>query len=134
MTRYNDLLVSASDVNALARVVNDRRRSSPLESAAADALADALSDARTVAHGELPRDRVAINSVVAYLEEPNGVRRTVALVLPHHSNPSEGRVSVLSPVGRALLGRKPGSTASISVPGGKALKIRVLEIERGGTS
>jgi len=37
---------------------------------------------------------------------------------------------VLSPVGRALLGRRIGSVASIGVPGGRALNIRVLGIER----
>ncbi|MGQ0655792.1 MAG: GreA/GreB family elongation factor [Betaproteobacteria bacterium] len=129
----NDLLVSASDANALARLVTDARRVDRLEAEAAEALADALSDARTVPHERLPADRVAMNSVVAYREE-GGVQRTVALVLPVDANPSEGRVSVLSPVGRALLGRRSGSTASICVPGGRALKIRVLEIERGGAS
>jgi regulator of nucleoside diphosphate kinase len=70
-----------------------------------------------------------MNSRVSYREEPSGERRTVALVRPNEAAPSHGRISVLSPVGRALLGRRSGAVVSISVPGGRALTIRVLEIE-----
>ena len=130
MTSYNDLLVSASDAEALASVVGDRRRTDRFEAAAADALAEVLMDARMVAHDRLPLDRVSMNSKVAYREEPSGERRNIAIVHPADANPSDGRISVLSPVGRALLGRKAGSVASISVPGGRALNVRVLDVER----
>jgi regulator of nucleoside diphosphate kinase len=129
MTSYNDLLVSARDVESLAVLVGDRRRADRFEADAADALADVLMDARTVAHERLPADRVAMNLRVTYREEPGGERRTVALVHPGEAAPSRGRISVLSPVGRALLGRRAGSIATISIPGGRALKVRVLEIE-----
>ena len=86
--------------------------------------------ARMVPHDRLPADRVAMNSSVAYREEPDGELRCIAVVHPNDANPSVGRVSVLSPVGRALLGRKVGSMATIHVPGGRALKIRVLEVHR----
>lgn len=74
-----------------------------------------------------------MNSRVSYREEPGGGRRTVALVHPNEAAPAHGRISVLSPVGRALLGRQAGSVASIGVPGGRALTLRVLEIEPART-
>jgi len=129
MATYNELLVSARDVDALASLVGDRRRNDRFEAEAADALADALMDARRVPHDRLPADRVSMNSRVAYREEPDGERRTVAIVHPSAADPSAGRISVLSPVGRALLGRQSGSVASIAVPGGRALMVRVLEVE-----
>ena len=134
MASYNDLLVSARDAESLAPLVGDRRRPDRFEADAADALADVLMDARMVAHDRLPADRVAMNSLVSYREEPGGERRTVALVHPNEAAPSHGRISVLSPVGRALLGRRAGSAASISVPGGRALTIHVLAIESARTS
>jgi regulator of nucleoside diphosphate kinase len=129
MTNYNDLLVSASDAEVLAPLLSNRHRSGRLEASAADALADVLIDARMVPHDRLPADRVAMNARVAYREEPGGQSRTVALVHPNEAAPSEGRISVLSPVGRALLGRRAGSVASLSVPGGRALTIRVVAVE-----
>lgn len=130
MTSTNELLVSALDAEALAPIVGDRRRTDRFEAAAADALADVLMDARMVPHDRLPADRVAINSRVTYCTEPRGEPRTVTLVHPDDANASEGRISVLSPAGRALLGRNPGAVSSIGVPGGRAMAIRVLEVER----
>ena len=130
MASYNELLVSARDAEALAAVVGDRRRTDRFEADAADALAGVLMDAQMVPHERLPQDRVAMNSRVAYRVEPGGARRSVALVHPTEAAPSDGRISVLSPVGRALLGRRAGSVATISIPGGRALTIRVLEVER----
>ena len=130
MSNYNDLLVSASDAEALASLVGNRHRADRLEADAADALAEVLMDARMVAHDRLPADRVAMNSRVAYREEPGGESRSVALVHPGEVDLANGRISVLSPVGRALLGRKPGSVTSISVPGGRSLRIRVLDVEQ----
>lgn len=130
MTNFNDLLVSARDAEALAPIVGDRRRTDRFEADAADALADVLMDARMVPHDRLPADRVAINSRVTYREEPRGEPRTVMLVHPSNANATEGRISVLSPVGRALLGRKPGAVSSTGVPGGRAVTIRVLAAQR----
>ena len=130
MISYNELLVSSRDAEALAPIVGDRRRTDRYEADAADALADVLMDARMVPHERLPADRVAINSRVTYREEPCGEPRTVVLVHPSDANATEGRISVLSPVGRALLGRKPGALSSTGVPGGRAMTIRVLTAER----
>ena len=130
MTYNHDLLVSASDAETLATLVGDRRRADRFEAAAADALAEALMEARMVDHDRLPLDRVSMNSRVAYREEPDGERRSIAIVHPAEADPSDGRISVLSPVGRALLGRRTGSLASISIPGGRALNVRVLDVER----
>jgi regulator of nucleoside diphosphate kinase len=128
MTRTNELLVSALDAEALAPIVGDRRRTDRFEADAADALAEVLMDARKVPHDRLPADRVAINSRVTYRAEPRGEARTVVLAHPSDANASEGRISVLSPVGRALLGRNPGAVSSIGVPGGRAVAIRVLDV------
>jgi regulator of nucleoside diphosphate kinase len=127
MAMANELLVSATDVETLAFLIDTRPAA---EADAADALAEILMEAPRVPHDRLPADRVAMNSRVTYREEPDGVRRTVVLVNPAAADVANGRISVLSPVGRSLLGRKSGSSASIGVPGGRALKIRVLAIER----
>jgi regulator of nucleoside diphosphate kinase len=127
MANFHELIVSARDAEVLALMLGERRRG-PVE--AANALADVLLEARLVPHDELPADRIAMNSKVTYRVEPGGERRSVILVHPIESDPSEGRISVLSPVGRALLGRTPGSVVVVAVPGGKELTLRVLEASR----
>jgi regulator of nucleoside diphosphate kinase len=53
----------------------------------------------------------------------------VVVVHPSEADAAEGRISVLSPIGRALLGRKPGAVIAASVPGGRALNIHILGVE-----
>ena len=127
MTPYYDLLVSARDAEALALVVGENS----YEPDAAGALADLVSEARLVAHDELPDNRVAMDSLVTY-RDSDGTERTVRLVHPRDADPATLRISVLSPVGRALLGRKRGSTIVASLPGGRTRKLHILRVERGG--
>jgi regulator of nucleoside diphosphate kinase len=130
MTTLHELIVSASDAEVLARMLGERRRHDALEAAAAGDLADLLIEARLVPHEELPPERVAMNSKVTYEEEPHGTRRSVILVHPIDANAAARRISVLSPVGLALLGRKPGARVAVELPGERRVTIRVVETAR----
>jgi regulator of nucleoside diphosphate kinase len=119
MTQLHELIVSSRDAEVLSSLMRERGR--------APALEDLLLEARRVAPGELPEDRVAMDSNVTYQEEPGGERRRVILVHPQEADAAFGRISVLSPVGLALLGRAPGARVSAALPGGRALTLRILE-------
>jgi regulator of nucleoside diphosphate kinase len=127
---YHELIISARDAEVLALMLGERRRQHALEAAAANALADLLLEARLVPEEKLPADRIAMNSKVTYREEPAGMRRSVILVHPIDADAAVGRVSVLSPVGLALLGRAPGSVVTVNVPGIQALTVRILDAAR----
>jgi len=130
MTTFHELILSATEAQVLALMLGERRRASPLETAAADTLADLLVEARLVPDEELPADRVAMNSRVTYEEEPGGERRSVVLVHPIESDAAAGRISVLSPVGLALLGRRPGARVAAELPGDRRLALRILDTRR----
>lgn len=130
MINYRDLLVSTADAVALGLMLGERRRSHALEAAAAEALADLLSAAHVVPDEALPRDRAAMGSQVTYEQLPEGARRTVTLVFPVDADAGNGRVSVLSPIGLALLGRARGAVVEPQLPDGRQLRIRVLALER----
>ncbi|HZM33283.1 MAG TPA: GreA/GreB family elongation factor [Burkholderiales bacterium] len=130
MATYHELILSASDAEVLALMLGERRRQHALEAAAAGALADLLVEARLVPHEELPADRVAMNSKVTYREEPGRTRRSVVLVHPIEADVARGRISVLSPIGLALLGRMVGSVVTVDVPGAKVLTVRILDATR----
>lgn len=130
MKPFYELVLSAREAEVLALMLGERRRADSLEAAAARQLADLLVEARLVPHDKLPADRVAMNSHVTYEEEPGGERRSVVLVHPIESDPARGRISVLSPIGLALLGRSAGALVDASVPGGRILTIRIVDASR----
>lgn len=122
-----DLLVSARDAEALAAMLGAHRRAYPFEGDASDELADLLFEARLVPTRRLPAERIAMGSAVTYAEEPSGARRTVTLAYPAQADPAQGRISVLSPVGLALLGRRRGAVVTPAMPNGRQLRIRILD-------
>jgi regulator of nucleoside diphosphate kinase len=129
MNSYHDLLVSARDAEALAALVGDREIARGTEHAAVGALADVVMEARLVPDGDLPSNRVAMNSRVTYVEG-NGARRSVRVVHPRDADPARLSISVLSPIGRALLGRERGSVITAALPGGRGVELRIVDVER----
>ena len=119
MTQLHELIVSSRDAAVLSSLMRERGPAPLLE--------DLLLEARRVLPDELPADRIAMESNVTYEEEPGGERRRVIVVHPDEADAAFGRISVLSPVGLALLGRAPGERVSAALPGGRALSIRILE-------
>jgi transcription elongation GreA/GreB family factor len=99
------------------------------EAGPAEALADLLAQARRLPDEEFPADRVAMGSTVTYAEEPSGVRRTVTLAYPADADLRLARISVLSPIGRALIGRERGMSVDAVLPGGRLLEIRVIGVD-----
>jgi regulator of nucleoside diphosphate kinase len=130
MNKTYELFVSARDAEALAAMLGEHRRAHPFERVPADELADLLMEARLVPDEKLPADRVALSSSVTYVEQPSGVQRTVTLALPADANPAAGTISVLSPIGRALIGRQRGETVDAVLPGRRLLELRILATER----
>jgi regulator of nucleoside diphosphate kinase len=122
----HELLLSLTDAEALSAMLDGHRRGASPESDPAEALAELLSQARRVPDGHLPDDRVAMGSTVTYVDESSGARRTVSLAYPADADLALGRISVLSPIGRALIGRKRGDIVDAMLPGGRIMAIRVL--------
>jgi regulator of nucleoside diphosphate kinase len=130
MMTLHEVSLSRTDAEALAQMLEVHRRG-PAESDPAEALAELLSHASRVPDGELPADRIAMGSTVTYVEEPSGLRRTVTLAYPAEADLRLGKISVLSPIGRALIGRKRGETVDAELPGGRWLEVRVVATEQG---
>jgi regulator of nucleoside diphosphate kinase len=125
MERY-ELFVSARDAEALAAMLAAHRRANPFEADASDELTDVLMEARLLPPDELPHGCVGLGSTVTY-EDPSGRSRTVTLVLPEAANPAKGSISVLSPIGLALLGRRRGAVVNAAMPNGNAT-IRIVDV------
>jgi regulator of nucleoside diphosphate kinase len=89
-----------------------------------------LRRAQTCAPEHLPADRIGIGSKVVYLEEPWHIRRSVTLCHPDDADGRLDRLSVTSPQGLALVGRRPGSMVMSALPNGWPFTVRVVEVAR----
>jgi regulator of nucleoside diphosphate kinase len=130
MTERYEIFVSARDAEALAAMLASHRRVSPFEADASDELAEVLMEARLVPAERMPGDRVALDASVTYEEHPAGKRRSVRLVLPDEADAAKGKISVLSPIGLALIGRERGALIKVAAPNGKALTVRIVDTLR----
>jgi regulator of nucleoside diphosphate kinase len=129
MPNPQEVFVSARDAEALAAMLGAHRRARPFESDPSDALADLLLEARLVPPEKLSADRITMNSVVTYREEPSGVSRTVMLVYPEEADAAKGKISVLSPIGLVLIGRRRGDVLNAILPGRRRLEVHILRAE-----
>ncbi|MFV0453925.1 MAG: nucleoside diphosphate kinase regulator [Pseudomonas sp.] len=124
MTSSPPIIITQQDLQRLERLLDSLDEYGP----AAEALEQELSRAKVVARQELPAGVVSMNSRVHCREEGSGKDYHLTLVFPQDAG-KEGTVSVLAPVGTALLGMTVGQHIDWPTPGGKVLKLTLLEVE-----
>ena len=86
-----------------------------------------LSQARVVAPKDVPPDVVTMNSKTRLRDLETGEEVTYTLVFPDQANIEQGRISVVAPVGTAMLGHRVGDEFEWEVPAG-SVRLRVEEV------
>jgi regulator of nucleoside diphosphate kinase len=89
-------------------------------------LSDELERAIVIPKELISNKVVRINSTVTYMDESLGVSRVVELVLPNEVDLDKGKISVLAPVGSALLGLEEGHSIEWPFPNGRPRRLRVV--------
>jgi len=89
-------------------------------------LDEELVRAVVVSSKEVPSDVVTMNSEVQVKDLSTGKKMVFRLVFPHDADFDRGKVSILAPIGTALIGYRAGDTVDWRVPAG----IRRLKIEK----
>ena len=110
------MIVSVDDYVRLRELVADH------------ALAEELELAIVVPSDRIPKNVVTMNSRLIYSDESTGQTREVELVYPSEADPVAGRISVLAPVGCALLGLSAGQSIDWNLPSGQVHRLRVERI------
>ena len=87
-----------------------------------------LVRAVVVPRDEIPADIVTMNSRVVFEDETTGERREITLVYPKQADIASGKVSVLVPVGTALLGVRIGQSIDWELPNGAKHRYKVVAI------
>jgi len=77
-----------------------------------------LDRAELVAEAEVPDDVITMNSTVELEDLGDGEVLTYTLVYPENADASKGRISILAPLGMAMLGYRVGDEIAWPVPGG----------------
>ncbi|HEX6120245.1 MAG TPA: nucleoside diphosphate kinase regulator [Dongiaceae bacterium] len=95
---------------------------------AAASLAHALARSRVVEERAIPAGVVTMRSRIAFRDERTGARDVVTLAYPGERTRYEDGLSVLTPVGAALLGRSEGEKICCAAPDGSPKIITVLEV------
>lgn len=93
-----------------------------------DKLENELVRAVVVPSDRIPKDVVTMNSRVLFENETTGERREVTLVYPSDADIDAGRISILVPVGTALLGLRVGQSIDWTLPSGDNQRYRVVDV------
>ena len=86
-----------------------------------------LENSRVIDPGVLPKDRVSLLSRVEFTNLNTNTRMKFQIVSPHEMDLEAGKISLKSPIGAALMGKKVGEIAVAEVPSG-SLRLRIESI------
>ena len=92
-------------------------------------LKEVVSNARVIDESLLDTSKILIHSIVKIKNLANNMEFKYTLVADSETNIKEGKLSVNSPIGKGLLGKKLGDITEIQVPSG-VMKFEILEISR----
>ena len=129
------LIISRADRERLEALIDSARTDSRVREAYLAALEGELTRARVVPAGKVPADVVTMNSVVRLRDLDSDETEEYELVYPADADVEHNRISVLAPVGTAILGYRLGDVIEWPVPAGLR-RLRVEEVlyqpERAG--
>ena len=120
------LVLLDSDATRLSQIFNGNQSASRQYSAA---LRDEIAKAQIVPREKLPVDVVIMNSTVQIQDMEDGETITYTLVYPWEADADSCRISILAPVGTALIGYKKGDEIEWKVPSGMR-KFKIISVEQ----
>ena len=119
------IVVTQADLERLQRLLE---QSTGANAAHAEVLELELAEAEVAPSEAIAPSVVTMNSTVVFEDEGTGESREVTLCYPQDAKGNPGRVSVLAPVGSALLGLSAGQSVQLVVPGGRTRRLRVVSV------
>jgi len=118
---------SHGDLNENAEYHAAKERQSFLE-AKINELEMAISRSEVIEISNEPADNIIFGSIVELKNLASNQTVTYQLVGPYESNPEDGKISIVSPLGKALIGNEEGDFIKLKTPGG-VQEFEILEIK-----
>ena len=122
-TEQRTIYITQADMKRLQSLVESMRSSRE----DLKALRSELEHAHVVPQSEIPQDVVTMNSKAKIRDLESGETMTYTLVFPSQANVDDGKISVLAPIGTAMLGHRVGEEFEWHVPAGM-VRLRVEEV------
>lgn len=119
--KVDSLIILDTDYKRLTQLIEQN------DSPAADSLDEEISRADIVKAENIPSDVVTMDSVVTFIDLDSNDEKTITLVYPTDANVSEMKISILSPVGSALIGLRIGGKIDWPVQG-KVRRLKVVTV------
>lgn len=92
-------------------------------------LEETVANSRLIDESQLDTSKALVHSTVKIKNQTNGMEMKYKLVAQSEADLKSGKISVDSPIGKGLLGKKVGDVAEVQVPNG-TMKFDILEITR----
>jgi len=121
------LFITESDFLRLKGLIESAKRFLRRDREHLDALDEELNRAEIVAFNELPANVVTMNSRVRVTDLETGTQTVYTLSFPRDADIAHDRISVLAPIGTALLGYRAGAEIQAEVPRGRK-RLRIDEV------
>lgn len=121
------IVIKATDYEELRCAILGMDKLSERGRAELAALRTEIARAEIVAPENTPDDVITMNGCAELLDLDTGERMRLTLVFPRDANADEGKISVLAPLGTAMLGQRVGDEFEWSVPYGQR-RLRVLAV------
>ena len=122
------IYITTSDYHRLSGLIEiSRERNGDADREYLDQLEEGLGRAELVSPKEIPADVITMRSKVSLKDLKSGKTVMYSLVFPSEANSNEGHISVLAPIGTALLGNRSGDVVESRVPSGlRRLKVKEI--------
>jgi regulator of nucleoside diphosphate kinase len=126
MMRDRPIVMRESDARMIRGLLAARAKQSNRDQEHLEQLRTELERAVVLDSGQVPTDVITIQTRVRVLDRTSGKRHEFVLVFPADADVAANRISVLAPLGTALLGYREGDEVQWLMPGG----LRRLRVER----
>jgi regulator of nucleoside diphosphate kinase len=121
------IYVTPADKERLTALLESRRNSDREDGRTLEALEEELQRAVVIEAEQLPPDVVTLDSHVQLTDLDSGEQLLITVVLPPRANADAGRISVLAPLGMAVLGNRSRDVIEWEVPRGRR-RLRVQDV------
>jgi len=121
------IYITGSDKKRLKQLIRDARAFGSEHEIYLEKLEGELNRGKVVKSKEIPKDVITMNSKVRLKDLDTREEMIYSLVFPNSADPDQNKISILAPIGTALLGYKVGDVIEWKVPAGLR-KLKVLEV------